>query len=282
MGVSSWVTFGKETRPEFGYHADKDSVNGRATRFLLGYNTPTQGYLVVRSSRALGCPLDLDGCQRGRTRKECGMRIRMAGAMVLAAVAIVSCGKGGGGGGGAGGDADAGPHGPTDIVVSWTLAGMPADATTCMAQGSSQIYLNLSGTIDPSLHQSTTVPCSMGSVTWSQLLVENLGQPYLEGTLLDASGTMVAIVGVDVVPTVGMTNVTLPFFGPNDGGTGGMTTTSSSSSSSSTTSTGTGGDAGTSSSSSGGDAGTGGASSSSSSSSSSSTTSSGIADAGSD
>jgi hypothetical protein len=194
--------------------------------------------------------------------------------MVLAAAAIVSCGKGGGGTGGAGGG-DAGPHGPTNVVVSWTIAGMPADATACTAQGAAQIYLNLSGTVDPSLHQSTMVPCSMGTVTWSQLLVEKLGQPYLEGTLLDASGKMVAIAGVDVVPAVGTTDVTLPFFSAQEGGTGGMTTSSSSSSSSSSTTSGTGGDDGGS----GDDSGT---STSSSSSSSSSSTSSGITDAGSD
>ncbi len=209
------------------------------------------------------------------------MRMWMAGAMVLATAAIVSCSKGGGGNGGAGGGADAGPHGPTDIVVTWTLAGVPADATSCTANGADQIYLNLSGTIDPTLHQTTTVPCSMGSVTWSQLLVENLGEPLLEGTLLDTSGKSVAITDVNVVPTVGKTNVTLAFFAPDDGGTGSSSSSSSSSSTSSTSSSGTN-DGGTSSSSSGGDDGGTSTSSSSSSSSSSSTSSSGIMDAGTD
>src|ERR1700679_3516789 len=102
------------------------------------------------------------------------MRIRGARAWVLAAVAIVSCGKSsnGGGGGGAGGSSDAGPMGPTNLVVSWTLAGVPADAAGCTARKATNIFVYLSGTIDPSLHQSTTVTCATGKVTFSQLLVQ--------------------------------------------------------------------------------------------------------------
>ena len=219
------------------------------------------------------------------------MRIRGARAWALAGVAIVStivsCGKSGGGGAGAGGGVDAGPMGPTNLVVTWTLAGMPASATTCTAHQGAQVYVNLSGTIDPSLHQTTTLDCATGTVTFSQLLVQDLGTPYLEGTLLDSMGETVTITGVDVVPTVGTTNVTLAFFAPQGtGGAGGTTTTTTTThSSSSSTSSGSGGTGGsmTSSSSSGAaSSSSSGTASSSSSSSSSSATSSGIADAGAD
>jgi hypothetical protein len=117
--------------------------------------------------------------------------------------------------------------GPTDVVVSWTLAGKPADAGGCMAHGAAQIFVNMSGTVDPASHQSTTVDCSMGSVTFPKLLVQNLGTPYVEGTLLDAMGKSVAIVGVDAMAMLGTTNVTLAFFGPQN--TGGSSSTASSS-----------------------------------------------------
>jgi hypothetical protein len=186
-----------------------------------------------------------------------------------------SCGKGGNGGGNGGGTAgvggaDAGPTGPTDLAVSWTLAGMPADATGCMAHGATQIFVNLSGTIDPALHQSMTVDCAMGSLTFPKLLVEKLGMPYLEGTLLDAKSKTVAITGVDVTPMLGTTAVTLDFFSAM--GTGGAGSSSSAASSSHAAS-------------SSGTASSSAASSSAGSSSSSSSTgasSSGIADAGSD
>lgn len=204
------------------------------------------------------------------------MRVSRARAWVLATAAIVSCGKSSGGGGGGG--ADAGLHGPTEVSVTWTLAGKPADLAGCMAHGASQIFVNLSGTIDPSLHQSQTVDCSAGPVTFKNLLIENLGTPYVEGTLLDAKSTTVAITGVDVSPMLGTTSVTLAFFAPqNTGGMGGMMTTGPSSSSSSSTTSSSSGGTGGASSSSGGMGGMGGAPSSSS---SASSASSGIVDAG--
>ncbi len=206
---------------------------------------------------------------------------------MLAGVAIVSalasCGKSGGSAG-AGGDVDAGPMGPTNLVVTWTLAGMPASAATCTAHQAAQIYVNLSGTIDPTLHQTTTLDCATGTLTFSQLLVQDLGTPYLEGTLLDSMGATVTITGVDVVPTVGTTNVTLAFFAPQ--GTGGTTTTTttttthSSSSSTSGSSGGTGGSM--SSSSSSGTASSSSSGTASSSSSGTASSSSGIVDAGGD
>jgi hypothetical protein len=164
------------------------------------------------------------------------MKVGMARAALLAVaavMAIASCGKGSGAATttGAGGG-DAGPSGPTTLAVTWTLAGAPASASTCTAHGATQIALTLSGTIDPSEHQSTTVDCAKGSTKFDDLLVQNLGTPYLEGALLDAMGTSVAIVGVDVTPVLGTTDATLAFFAPQ--GTGGAGGASSSSTAAST------------------------------------------------
>ncbi len=103
------------------------------------------------------------------------------------------------------------------------------------AHGAQQIAITLSGTIDPSLHQSTTVDCSKGSVSFDQLLVQGLGTPYLEGTLLDAMGHSVAIAGVDVVPVLGTTKASLAFFAPS--GSGGASSSSTSAASTSAAST---------------------------------------------
>ena len=154
------------------------------------------------------------------------MKMGKARALLLAAAAMMSCGKGGGGAV----TQDGGPGGQTNLVVSWTLAGAAAGSDACMAQGAAQIYVNLSGTIDPTLHESTTVECSLGSVTFSALAIDKLGEPYLEGTLLDAQGTSLAIVGVNVVPQVGATDVSLAFFSPQGTGGGGTTAAASSSS----------------------------------------------------
>ncbi len=203
------------------------------------------------------------------------MKMRRARSLVLATAAIVSCGKGAGGGTSSG---DAGLHGPTNLVVTWTLAGKPADAAGCMAHGAVMTYVNLSGTIDPTLHQTQTLDCSAGTVTFSNLLVEDLGMPYLEGTLLDDMGTAVQTTGLDVTPALGTTNVTLAFFGPQGTGGGGMggspTTTSSHASSSGGGGGGGGGGAATTASSTAASSagGTGGAATTSS--------SSGIMDAG--
>jgi hypothetical protein len=200
------------------------------------------------------------------------MNMRRARSLLLATAAIVSCGKGGSGTS----TGDAGIHGPTDLVVTWTLAGAAGSTTSCMAHGAAQIYLNLSGTIDPTLHQTQTVDCSLGTLTFSNLLVEDLGMPLLEGTLLDDMGTTVATVDVTVTPMLGMTSIPLAFFAPlSTGGSGGTSASSSTAASSShaaSSSGGTGGAAGSSSS------GGGGASSASSAASSGS--SSGIMDAG--
>jgi hypothetical protein len=154
------------------------------------------------------------------------MNTSRARMLVLATAAIVSCGKGAGGGTSSG---DAGVHGPTDLVVTWTLAGKPASSADCTANGATQTFVNLSGTIDPSLHQTQTVDCATGTVTFSQLLVEKLGMPDLEGTLLDSMGKTVQTTHLDVMPVLGTTNVTLAFFAPsNTGGGGGMPTTTAS------------------------------------------------------
>jgi hypothetical protein len=172
------------------------------------------------------------------------MKTGMARALVLATAMVVSCGKSSSSTG------DAGPHGPTNIVVKWTIAGKAASASSCDAQGAKQVFVNLSGTIDVSLHKSVTVDCEKGTTTFTDLLVEDLGEPYLEGTLLDEKGMSVpmGIVGVNLMPVPGTTNVTLDFFPPMNmggGGMGGMMTTSSTTSSTTTTtSSGMGGSGG--------------------------------------
>ncbi len=210
------------------------------------------------------------------------MKIRMARALLLATAAIVSCGKGGGSTTGSTGDA--GVEGPTNLVVAWTLAGSPASATTCRTQGAVQVFVNLTATLDPSLHQSVTVDCATGTTTFAGLLVQDLGStPYLEGTLLDAQGVTVpmGIVGVDVTPVLGTTSVTLAFFGPqNTGGGGAGTTSSTTTTSSHAASSSSGGGGGGSTSSSASTSTSSSTSTTTSSSTSTTTSSSGSADAG--
>src|SRR5262245_35409005 len=107
------------------------------------------------------------------------MKMGWAQALLVVIAATAACGKGGSGSTG-----DAGVHGPTNLVAKWTFTGKAADASGCMAHGASQVYVNLSGTVDPSLHKSATVDCAKGSFSFGSPLVEDLGMPYLEATLL--------------------------------------------------------------------------------------------------
>jgi hypothetical protein len=159
------------------------------------------------------------------------MKMRMARALLIATVAMVSCSKS------ASTDLDAGPHGPTNIVVKWTIDGKAASTASCKARNAAQVYINLSGTIDTELHQSVTIDCAKGTTTFESLLVEKLGMPYIEGTLLDDKGVTVndmdlglAEAGVNLMPIPGTTNVTLAFYPPpsGTGGAGGMGASSSS------------------------------------------------------
>src|SRR4051812_39816505 len=61
------------------------------------------------------------------------------------------------------------PLGPTDVVVTWTFAGEAASDATCMARMGTQVYVNLSGTVDPKLHQTVTEDCAKGTVKFPQL-----------------------------------------------------------------------------------------------------------------
>lgn len=126
---------------------------------------------------------------------------------------------------------------PTDVVISWTIAGEAPTDASCADRGGVSVYVSLSGTIDTELHQDTTVGCAVGSVTFPGLIVEDLGQPYVDAMLLDASGKTVSIASGPVVATAKSTELTLDFFpkSPNP------STTSSTSSSSSVGAGGAGG-----------------------------------------
>jgi hypothetical protein len=130
-----------------------------------------------------------------------------------------------------------------------------------------QVFVTLSATIDPALHKTATVDCEKGTFDFGSPLVEDLGLPYIEASLLDEKGVTVAKASTDVSPVPGSTTVTLDFFpAMNTGGAGGMGSSSSSASSSSTTSSSTSGMGGM------GGAGTTSSSTTSSSTTSSSTT----------
>ena len=189
------------------------------------------------------------------------MKMGKARALLVALVLVAACGKGGSSTTTGG---DAGPEGPTKLTAKWTFTGKPASAAECTAHMGQQVYVNLSGTIDPSLHKTVTTDCSKGTLDLGSLQVQDLGEPYLEATLLDDMGKTITIAGVNVMPTLGSTTVTLDFFPPAGtggmGGMGGMGTTASSTTASTTAS-----------SSGGGAGGAGGASASSSSSTTTST-----------
>lgn len=161
------------------------------------------------------------------------MKTAWARVLVLAAAALSACGKET-----TGGTGDAGPHGPTSLTAKWAFTGKPASADECKAHDATDVVVTLSATIDPKLHKTTTVSCSKGSVVLGSLLVENLGQPFLEAALLDAKGVTVATASTRFTPVLGTTTVTLDFFpAMGTGGTGGMGTSSSSAEASSAAST---------------------------------------------
>jgi hypothetical protein len=122
--------------------------------------------------------------------------------------------------------------GPTDLTVTWTFSGKPASADECMARMGTKVHVNLSGTYDPSLHQTVTEECATGTVKFANLDIEKLGTPYLEGALLNAKEMRVTQAGLTVMPTSGATNATIDFYPIPDGGAGGASSSSSSSSSS--------------------------------------------------
>src|SRR4051812_38856063 len=63
------------------------------------------------------------------------------------------------------------PSVATEIVVTWTFDGKPASVEECAGRGAKHVYLNLSGTVDPALHQTETLDCARGGVTFSKLTV---------------------------------------------------------------------------------------------------------------
>ncbi len=114
---------------------------------------------------------------------------------------------------------------PTDLVVTWSFAGKPASAEECSNRKATQVYLNLSGTVDVTLHQTKTLDCPVGTVTFPGLTVQSLGMPDLEGILLDKDGKSITSLDVTVVPVGGQTKTALDFFGAM-GGAGGMSASS--------------------------------------------------------
>lgn len=154
------------------------------------------------------------------------MKIRRAHALLLGVVGIAASTNCSSESAGAG---DKAP-GPTDLTVTWTFSGKPASAEECTTRGGTKVYVNLSGTYDPSLHQSVTEECATGSVKFANLNLDKLGMPYLEGALINAKEIRVTQTGLTVTPTSGPTNVTLDFFPVPDGGAGGASSSSSSSS----------------------------------------------------
>jgi hypothetical protein len=183
--------------------------------------------------------------------------------LVGLAVLLANCSKNsssGSTGAGAGG-----PHGPTDITVSWTVKDQPP-ATGCdSVTAGAQVHLKISGAIKVDLNQDQTVDCKVGTAVFKGVLVEDLGAtPLLEGSYLQADGHAQDEVAVVFQPTVGATTITIGFFsatptttsttvatsstsgmggmgGMGMGGAGGMSSTSTSTSSSTSTSTGMGG-----------------------------------------
>jgi len=148
------------------------------------------------------------------------MKMAWARTLLAALVATAACSKSG-----TGATGDGGVTGPTDLVAKWTFTGKPASAAECSARMGDKVYVNLSGTVDATLHQTVTADCAKGTVDLGSHQVEDLGLPYLEATLLDAKGVQVTIVGVNVTPVLGTTTVTLDFF-PAPMGTGGSTSSS--------------------------------------------------------
>ena len=104
------------------------------------------------------------------------------------------------------------PLGPTDVVVTWTFDGKPASAMECMARGGVTVSVTMSATSDPSLHQQSTASCEKGSLTFSALDTAGLGQPFVEGALLDDKGQTKTRADVTATPAPGKTAVTLDFF----------------------------------------------------------------------
>lgn len=158
------------------------------------------------------------------------MKTRQAYALLFAMggiMAAADCGKGQEGAGGGG-------PGPTDLTVTWTFSGKPASAEECTARKGQKVFVNLSGTVNPDLHQTATEDCAKGSVKFSGLDIETLGMPYLEGRLLDENGKRVTQEGQVILPQSGATNVTLDFF-PVQGEGGASASSSSSAASSSVT-----------------------------------------------
>ncbi|MFT3769401.1 MAG: hypothetical protein QM820_28520 [Minicystis sp.] len=156
------------------------------------------------------------------------MKMGWARALLLAAAAMAACSKSGSGDTG-----DAGPHGPTNLTVKWVFSGKPASASECSAHEALQVFVTLSATLDPELHQTITADCDKGSVSLGSPLVENLGQPFVEAALLDDKGVTVAVASANVTPVPGSTTVTLDFFPVmGTGGAGGMMSSSSSAASS--------------------------------------------------
>jgi hypothetical protein len=104
------------------------------------------------------------------------------------------------------------PLGPTDVVVTWTFDGKPANGMECVGRGIASVVITLSATNDVTLHQNTTVDCDKGTVTFAGLDTGALGTPFLEGAVLDGKGMTLTRADTPVMPTPGKTAVTLDFF----------------------------------------------------------------------
>ena len=153
------------------------------------------------------------------------MKIRRAYALLLAGAGIIAasadCGKDSGGMGGSG-------AGPTDLTVTWTFSGMPADASSCMAHNGVQVAVTLSGTFDTKLHQSVTEACATGTVKFPNLSTDLLGTPFIEGALLDDKGMTIEARSTSVKAMPGTTKANIDFFPVMGmGGAGGMGASSS-------------------------------------------------------
>jgi hypothetical protein len=158
-----------------------------------------------------------------------------------AIAAVTACGKGGSGG--AGGGVDAGLTGPTKLTATWTFSGKPASAAECSTRGAATVFVTLSATLDPTLHKTLSADCATGKVELGTMNIEDLGQPYVEGALLDDKGVALTNAGALVTPTAKTTGVNLDFYptvSTSSSSSSSSSSTSSSSSSSGTT-TGTGG-----------------------------------------
>lgn len=176
-----------------------------------------------------------------------------------ACAVAASCGKSSSSSTGSGGT---GPQGPVDITVNWTIKGQPASDMVCqntLLIPGGLVHIQITATLDPSLHQDTTVACSAGRVLFKGLLVEKLGMPLVEAQLENPKMGEFDVQSQTINPMPGAMTVNIDFLssmsssvasstsgGPSSssttsgmggmGGAGGATSSTTSSTSSSTAS----------------------------------------------